>query len=118
MAPISGTSFDTALSNNATTDSGYADADGWLDGAGVPMSEMGHMFYVTLGNLGFCTPNDASPNQCATQTGWGLTNTADFLNVQTPFYWSGTERSASDAWAFFFNDGSQGNGSKYNEPFA
>lgn len=118
VAPINGASFNTAFSNNATTDLGYADADGWIDGTGVPVSEMGHMYYVTLGNLGFCTPNDATPSGCSAQAGFGLTNTADFLNVQANGYWSGTELSASNAWNFNFNDGNQNNNDKNNNLFA
>lgn len=118
VAPIDGASFNTDFSNNATTDQGYADADGWTDDTGVPVSEMGHMYYVTLGNLGFCTPNDATPGGCVEQTGQGLTNTADFLNVQADLYWSGTELSALNAWDFRFNDGDQFNVGKGFDLFA
>ena len=34
------------------------------------------MYYVTLGNLGLCTPNNADPGSCTAQTGWGLSNTS------------------------------------------
>ena len=108
LSPIDGTSnFNTIFSNNATTDLGTAHADGWVDGSGTPVSEMGHMFYVNLGNLGFCTPNDSSPGSCVEQTGFGLVNTGPFSNVQTISYWSGTELSASNAWLFSFNNGLQ-----------
>ena len=108
LSPIDGTSvFNNDFSNNATTDRGNADADGWVDGSGTPVSEMGHMFYVNLGNLGFCTPNDSSPGSCVEQTGFGLVNTGPFSNVQTISYWSGTELSASNAWLFSFNNGLQ-----------
>jgi len=64
-------------------------------------SEMAHMFYVTLGNKAYCPPGDAT---CAggPQPGWGLTNTANFVNMQSEVYWSGTEFAPdpSDAWYF------------------
>ena len=104
--PINGTSYQTNFTTNATSDRGYATSAGWVDGSGTPVSEMGHMFYVTLGNLGFCTPN-ASPGSCVTQTGWGLSNTGPFSNVQAGYYWSGSELNSSYAWLFGFNDGSQ-----------
>ncbi len=56
-------------------------------------SEMGHLYYTELGNA----------------AGGPLTNTGPFLNVQSIFYWSGTE-FASDprsAWVFRFDDGFQ-----------
>lgn len=108
VAPVIGERiFISGFSNNAKTDFGYADAEGWVNGSGVPVSEMGHMYYVTLGNLGFCTPNDLDPASCATQDGFGLTNTADFLNVQiTSRYWSGTV-IGNRAWGFLFFSGFQ-----------
>jgi hypothetical protein len=105
---VNGTSLDTTFrSNNATTDTGYADADGWVDSSGTPVSEMGHMYYVTLGNLGFCTPNDAIPSSCNQQTGFGLTNTGTFSNVQSNFYWSEPALGSIFAWRFGFYDGDQ-----------
>ena len=61
------------------------------------------MFYVTLSNLGYCTPNNGDPTSCTEQTGWGLSNTADFSHVHFDLYWSGTELSASNAWLFIFD---------------
>jgi len=51
-------------------------------------SELAHMYYATLGNLGICTPGDAvcSPFQ----SGWGLKNTANFLWTNTDWYWTDT----------------------------
>lgn len=107
VTPIDGTSFNTTFSNNATTDRGYADGDSWVEGSGTPVSEMGYMFYVTLGNLGRCTPNDADPASCVEQPGWGLSNTGPFSNVQTGGYWSESALDSSIAWDFFFNVGFQ-----------
>ncbi len=108
LSPIDGsTIFNTAFSNNATTDRGYATGAGWVDGSGNPVSEIGYMYYVNLGNLGFCTPNNASG--CTVQAGWGLSNSGPFTNVRSGFYWSGLEfaPSPSNAWGFGFGSGRQ-----------
>jgi hypothetical protein len=125
LGPI-GAAFDYAFSNNATTDSGFAKTTtngsdgGWRDGSGNPVSEMGYMYYVNLANLGYCTPNDGDPTSCVEQTGWGLTNTSPFLNLQPSFYWSGLEYApdASNAWNFNFNNGNQNANNKNNENYA
>ncbi len=48
--------------------------------------EMASLFYDTLGNLALYDTSGNSP-----QSGWGLTNTGPFVNLQPHFYWSGTE---------------------------
>jgi hypothetical protein len=66
-------------------------------------------YYVTLGNKGYCTPNDAAPGSCAEQPGWALTNTGGFQKVQSSGYWSGTEYAPypDAAWDFFTSGGNQ-----------
>jgi hypothetical protein len=68
-------------------------------------SEMAHMWYVTLGNLAYCPPGNSAAAQSCTgpntpQPGWGLTNTANFINMRSGDYWSGTPNvvDASQAW--------------------
>lgn len=113
LRPIDGSAFDTTFSNNATTDFGTAPTTtdgtdgGWRDQSNTPVSEMGHMYYVTLGNLGFCTPDDADPSSCTQQPGSGVTNTGPFSDIQSVFYWSDTEFDSSLAWGFDFNGGYQ-----------
>lgn len=105
VGPVNGTSFQHDFSNNGSTDFGYAKTGiGW-----GTASEMGHMYYVTLGNKGFRTPNDASPGSYVEQPGWGLSNTGPFTNVQSNFYWSGMEDTPypGSAWLFFTADGGQ-----------
>ena len=70
--------------------------------------EMASLFYDSLGNLAFY---DTSGN--SSQSGWGLTNTGPFTNLQSSYYWSGTEYAPDtyDAWDFSFYFGTQGNGS-------
>lgn len=91
VAPVNGIAFNTAFSNNGTTDEGYTDANGWRDPSGNPASELGHLFYVSLGNLGLCTPNGGgSSTGCVQQDGWLDRTTNPFINYQTSFYWTGT----------------------------
>jgi hypothetical protein len=107
IGPVNGSAHQTGFSNNGTTDLGYAKTGtGW-----GTASEWGHLYYVTLGNLGLCTPNDTSPGACDHQTGWGLKNTAYFLNMQTFDYWSGTEFAPDPSYAWFFN--THGGGQSY-----
>ena len=111
LSPINGVSFNTNFSNNATTDGNYADTEGWVGPAGDPVSELGHLFYVTLGNIGWCTPNDADPSSCVEQTGWDIINIGPFSNLNTfeanGLYWTDTEQDAFAAWVFGFYGGSQ-----------
>lgn len=60
-------------------------------------SEMGHLFYTELGNKGYCDTSGNCP-----QSGFGLTKTGDFQNLQASDYWSGTEYAdeAGSAWRF------------------
>jgi hypothetical protein len=87
VAPI-GASFDYATSNNGTTDVGYGNTS--------PNSEMAYMYYVNLGNLGYCTPNGGgSSTSCSEQTGWGLANAGLFTNLQSYVSRSRAPRTAS-----------------------
>jgi len=74
------------------------------NGYNITTSEMGYMYYVNLGNLGF---RDKDGEQ---QAGSGLINTGDFINLQPDGYWFGTEYSAepSNAWDFRFDCGNNG----------
>ena len=85
-------------------------------------SEIGHLFYVGLGNTG---AYDTSGNQ---QSCWGdpltrpnscLINTGDFQNLQSHYTWSGTEfaAAAGNVWTFDFAYGSQGPDLKYENDF-
>ncbi len=80
-------------------------------------SEMSYMFYEELGNLGFHENVSGSPTSPPIQTGWGLSNTAPFVNisnVHNGLYWSRDVAdtllpvtSQSHAWAFRFRTGFQ-----------
>ena len=72
-------------------------------------SEMATLFYSTLGNNAYWNTAGAGP-----QTGWGLTNIGDFLNLQSAAYWSGLDYALSTnvSWLFDTYGGGQGNGGK------
>lgn len=120
--PIDGTTADDAtLAYNGTEDRGYnVSAPGTLY-AGSTASEMAHLFYNTLGDKGYCNPATSTVSSCVSQTGYGLSNTGPFSNVQSDFfYWSATEYAASTslAWYFYFGVGTQGLIAKTNYYYA
>ena len=98
LSPIDGSTFDTTFSDNATTDFGFAPTTtdgtdgGWRDGSNTPVSEMGHMYYVTLGNF-------------TEENGGGFTNTGPFSDVQSFVYFSDTDFEPGVAWSFHFGLG-------------
>jgi hypothetical protein len=69
-------------------------------------SEMAHLWYVTLGNKGYCPPLTFCTTE---QPGWGLSNTGSFQNLQADVNWSGTEYAADpgSAWGFYTSAGPQ-----------
>lgn len=73
-------------------------------GYNITSSEMGYMYYTNLGNKGFYATGGTW-----SQSGWGLQNTGPFTNLQSYYYWSGTEYSANpdDAWYFVLDYGYQ-----------
>lgn len=77
-------------------------------------SEMGHLFYTELGNLGYYDTTGTY------QPGWGLANTSPFDNLQPFSYWSGTEYALYTGYAlgFDFYYGPQWTYSKGNNFYA
>ena len=72
-------------------------------------SELAHMYYVTLGNLAYYTPVTGAPQQ-PPQPGWGLKNTANFVNLIASDYWYGQAdplRPTANSWTFYNYDGFQ-----------
>jgi hypothetical protein len=75
-------------------------------GFNITTSEMGHLYYKSLGNLGFYdTKGNPRPGWGKTrdQEGWGLKNTAPFDNLRLDNYWSSTEYSINPQHAWDFN---------------
>lgn len=73
-------------------------------------SEMGSLYYSTLGNAG-AESSSGSQNSCGVNSApyWCLTNTGPFSNLSGDGYWSGEENVAysSTAWSFDFGGGLQ-----------
>ena len=67
-------------------------------GYNITSSEMGHLYYTELGNLGYYATDGTNP-----QPGWGLNNTGDFDNLMAMYYWSGTEFASKPDYAWYFN---------------
>jgi len=110
VSPLNGSTFNTATTSNATSDVGEAPTTtdgtdgGWRDGSGNAVSEMGHMNYVALGNLGICDP---TLPPCTLQDGYGLKNTGPFSNIELGNYWTGTELNSSSVFSFGYGNGGQ-----------
>lgn len=68
-----------------------------LTGYNNTTSEMGHLFYIELGNKGMYDVN-GNP-----QSGYGLVNTGPFKNLQPDLYWSSTTLLGQLGYAFNFN---------------
>lgn len=100
VSPVNGSSFQLGSTNNGTTDVGVAaTGTGW-----GTASEMGHLYYVTLGNKGLCTPTALGNDSCATQPGWSPTvkNFGPFTGLTTFVFWSGTTLPSQPDKAFYF----------------
>lgn len=82
-------------------------------GFNITSSEMGHLFYMELGNLGLVDTNDQM------QQGYGLSNTGPFENLMALWYWSGTAYAfAPYDWDFSFKYGRQDiENDGYGQPF-
>jgi hypothetical protein len=82
------------ISYTGTTDFGYN-----MPGSS---SEMASLWYFTLGNKAYCDPGLSTTSSCVQQTGWGLTNTGSFQNMQSVGYWLGTEYAPSAGYSLYF----------------
>jgi MYXO-CTERM domain-containing protein len=98
----------SSQAGGANTDCGYN-----ID---TSLSEMAHMYYVTLGNKGYFAPGTGDPDQ----PGWGLNNTGPFSNVQPDWYWLGVQSATNSdsAWLYYPYNGYQAGFLKYFEASA
>lgn len=64
--------------------------------------EMAHLFYDELGNIAFFDVNGNGP-----QTGYGLSNTSYFNNLESYVYWAVPDQNTITAWTFNFENGNQ-----------
>jgi hypothetical protein len=80
-------------------------------GFNITSSELGHLFYLSLGNRGYYDTKGTPGTGWFPDSNWGPKNTGPFENLQAGMYRSGTEYSIypQHAWAFNFAFGHQGN---------
>ncbi len=76
--------------NDGTTTAGY----------NITTSEMGHLFYIGLGNEG---SKDIHGEYTDCRIGGCLTNTGDFQDIQGSAYYSGTEYSVDPLYSWYFS---------------
>lgn len=116
--PIGGQRYSLEFSNNGRTDFGTAGANAWGHA-----SELGHLYYVTLGNKGACTADDDDPSNCHDEPEYGLSNTGPFASMSGYYFWTGSRWTGEDegegegeggddggehyAWSFSTFDGYQ-----------
>lgn len=109
--PVNGVSFEYTVSYDGSTDRGFNNTS--------TANELSHLYYTSLGNIGYCTTNNAtgsSPDTCETAAvgEWGLQNTGPFGDMQAFRYWTDTENNLNDTRAFDmdFTFGQIGTGGK------
>ena len=96
LTPVNGIAFRLDFSTDGSSDYGYgANGAGW-----GTASEMGHLFYVTLGVMRFCQLDNLG--LCTQDPTWAgeRANSGDFQNMQWHEYWTGSEQSVGHAWTF------------------
>jgi len=108
ITPVNGVEYDITPTADGSTDRLYADSQGWVDSMGNPTSEIGHLFYVTLGNLSPCDPEQP---YCAGRPG-SVPNIGPFVsdllyNSDLNYFWARNEYDSTHAWNFGFDTGSQ-----------
>jgi hypothetical protein len=99
VEPLNGSYFQGAFSFDGSTDIGLArTGQGW-----GTASEMGHLYYVTLGNLSYCVPTADRSAACTVQPGWDQKNLGPFKNLQTFLYWADVQGypTSSTQMAYF-----------------
>jgi len=81
-------------------------------GCNITTSEMGHLYYVSLGNVGHYDTNGELRTGWGSDAAYGLKKKGPFTNIYPDTYWSGTEYSIYNqhAWTFRFAFGTQSNG--------
>ena len=113
--PVDGSSYDYDWSYDGSTDRGYNISAPGSAYPGSTGNEMAYMYYNNLENLGWYDTSGSGP-----QTGWGLSNTDPFTNLQSIRYWSGTKYAENPdyAWLFYFYNGDQSANYKCNRNYA
>lgn len=112
VVPSDGTEFDVRFRNNGSSDFGYARTGiGW-----GTASELGHMFYVTLGNIGWAVPDDdRDARNFGPQAGWSTVQNRGPFAMFSSVYWTGSAYPTSGSppgplspyWVFDTSRGNQ-----------
>ena len=106
--PVDGLAINLNRSFDGSTDAAYNIGAPGSAHPGSTVSELSHLFFVTLGNKAWCDVGGQCP-----QSGFGPLNTGPFLNVaQYNYYWiepaaAPTDVHAQEAWGFTTQWGSQ-----------
>jgi hypothetical protein len=105
IEPVNGSSFGYSFSYDGSTDWGYNVGAPGSAYPGHTGSEMAHLHYVTLGNVGSYSSSGA-PTGCGNSC---LASAGPFSIVESYRYWSGItyDPIPSLAWEFFFFNGAQ-----------
>ena len=109
--PVNGSTYNWLYYSNGSTDIAHNISAPGSMYPGSTASEMAHLFYTTLGNMG---QYDVSGNE--RQSGWGLVNVGPFENLLEGYYWSETNYGPNpNDWAcyFGFGNGLQWAGAKW-----
>jgi hypothetical protein len=119
-SPINGSSYNYSSGYDGSTDRGYnVGAPGTLY-AGSTASEMAHMFYSTLGNVGYLNTSGGQTGCSGAAAPYCLTDTGPFSNIQTRGqYWTDSnylERSWQK-WIFQFGGGLQDRSSTVDDGY-
>jgi hypothetical protein len=82
-------------------------------GFNITTSEMGYLFYKSLGNVGYYDSKGNQGSGWYPDSTWGLKNKGPFTNLKSGIYWSGTEYALlnTHAWAFSTAFGEQSSNS-------
>jgi len=113
LTPVNGVAFDYNVNPNALTPDINAydgSADFGFHTAGTN-SELGNLFYATLGNPGVCS-TIGQPTGCENGMTVPLSNVGPFQNLAPVGFWIGTPSpwdrgDGAEAWVFHFRDGGQ-----------
>jgi len=72
-------------------------------GWNITSSELGHLYYIGLGNVAYYDTLGNGP-----QTGYDMTKTGEFQHLENYWYWSGTEAAGIPGGAYSFQFGTIG----------
>jgi PEP-CTERM motif len=107
VLPVDGVSYDFQYTNDGSSDrGGAATGTGW-----GTASEMGHLFYVTLQNIGAWAVNPTNPNSIAPNPAWNPLahddGPIDWVAGDVVYIAENVAQPGNYPWAFSFHRGLQ-----------